>query len=182
MAPGLKPAIAVAAAATMLAGCAGGSFGRQLASSLAMQAVDQAIEERLGESPGSYTTSRPMITSTRTDPALLAFMLADLPVTPPPAETTAPARPVGPAPSARVSKLLTVEVLGFVPDAEKNAILARHGSAPVAAWRLAEGSAEGDAGQMLFLVPPELDGMKHGDITVIELDAGGGLAVARHRL
>lgn len=176
-----KPAIAIAAAAAMLAGCAGGPLGRQLASSLAMQVADQALEGHLGEPTGSYTTSRPMINSTRTDPALMAFMLADLPVAPPPAVTAAPIQPAAPAPSARVSRLLTVKVRGFVAEPEKNAVLARHGGAP-SAWRLAEGHAEGEPAQRMFLVPPELGDMERGDLTVIELDAAGGLAVARHRL
>lgn len=181
------------AAATCLTGCAGGPIARQVASSLAMQAADKVAGEIVDSRrpPEKTVQYNPAVSAAPADAATLAFMMAEFKA---PAAAPQPAAPVPaqPEPAIRVSKLVPVRVHGFVIGEEKAAVLARNGArwlqdaAPPAGWRewrLAEGAVrEAQDGTLLFLVPPELDGMGSGDTAVVELVGDGGLAIARDKL
>lgn len=172
-------------------------MARQIARSLVTQTADKItsdyVDAQLLKDAGPPEL---ILTTSYPDEDQIAFLAASLPSIPAPASPpaqTAPNPGALPTPAAKISKLVPVEIRHFITGADKEAILAQYfvkqpaGAIPSpgdwSLWSLAEGGAQ-DAQRtsMRFLIPPDFETMRDGDVAVVEIDVAGGLAIARHKL
>lgn len=189
--------LAVLTLTGLLTACAGGPVARQIVRSLATQAADKITSDYVDARLLEDTEPAELVLATSyPDEDQIAFLVAGLPSIPAPASSPvqlAADTSTLPAPAARISKLVPVEIRHFITGSDKEAILAQYSAGQLAgaipprgdwsAWGLAEGGAQ-DAQRtpMRFLIPPDFETLHGGDVAVVEIDVAGGLAIARHKL
>ena len=172
----------------LLPGCMGESVGRQLLSSLFTQGADQATGAAI-EAHERYQREQAQVKYGPLDEYSRIFARAQFRDLPPPVAVEQPL----PKPSQSVvSRLVPVEVWGFVVGEEKASVLERmrrNGSqtlpnpAEWENWRLATGTLAGKPGsQLYFLVPPKFGRIGSGEQAIVEISGIGALHVARYRV
>lgn len=175
----------------LLTGCMSAPVARQIASSAFTQTADhitgQVVEAQ--EQQERSQSRRLTFKDSVSDEYWGIFARAQFQDMPPPQpkEADQPAPP----PNTIASRLVPVEIWGFLVGQEKTNVLERmrhNGSETVPnreewdRWQLATGGLQGKTSAPLyFLVPPDFGRLTSGDHAIVEISGIGSLHVARYR-